>query len=179
MYVYTYSIEPLDFYAHVYTCGYIYTYMYTYMVFCSVLVLGNAYSVMLRGRALPHLSGCLGNLCRSTGPICSLYMTWGLVCVYNPFYFDILVMSLYISQLMVNIHVHVRIYVVLYVYKLCCTLISIQEADFKTQTRPSSAIHIRLYKTTPPTPPTHLMTTPTHPTEPAGVASSAGKKHTL
>lgn len=47
------------------------------------------------------------------------------------------------------------------------------EAEFRTQTRPTSAIHIRLYKTTPHT---HL-TTPTPPPTVA-TASTASKTHT-
>ncbi|CAI8051256.1 Ribonuclease P protein subunit p20 [Geodia barretti] len=57
------------------------------------------------------------------------------------------------------------------------------ESDFKTQTRPSSAIHIRLYKTPPPatptqnkTTPTQSKTTPTNTTGPTLASVSTGKR---
>ncbi|CAI8051258.1 Ribonuclease P protein subunit p20 [Geodia barretti] len=50
------------------------------------------------------------------------------------------------------------------------------ESDFKTQTRPSSAIHIRLYKTPPPATPTQSKTTPTNTTGPTLASVSTGKR---
>ena len=56
----------------------------------------------------------------------------------------------------------------------------IQESDFKTQTRPSSAIHIRLYKTPPPATPTQTKTTPTNPSGPQSSRTSVLQaRHTV